>query len=73
MSIPKVPLLPLSCQYLSRDAVFVLDIGWTLLLYITVHAPRDFFTDILGKKCIANKRRLLRRLVVLDNIQKIYI
>ena len=49
MEIPNVQLLPLSCQYLSREFVFILDVGWALLLFISVHAPPSFFHEILGK------------------------
>jgi len=46
--MPCVTLLPLSFQYISKDAIFILDVGWTLLLYITVHSPKWFLNDILG-------------------------
>lgn len=45
-------LIPLSAQYLSRNQVFLMDIGWTLYLYIGVHAPQSFFHDVLGKQNI---------------------
>ena len=47
--MPCVTLLPLSCQYISKDAIFILDVGWALLLYITVHSPKWFLNDVLGK------------------------
>ena len=47
--MPCVTLLPLSCQYISKDAIFILDVGWALLLYITVHSPKWFLNDVLGR------------------------
>ena len=48
--MPCVTLLPLSCQYISKDAIFILDVGWAILLYITVHSPKWFLNDVLGKE-----------------------
>ena len=66
--MPCVTLLPLSCQYISKDAIFILDVGWALLLYITVHSPKWFLNDVLGKDSllvnISNKKKIFRHRIV---------
>ena len=56
--MPCVTLLPLSCQYISKDAIFILDVGWALLLYITVHSPKWFLNDVLGNDSLFVSHKL---------------
>ena len=52
LEVPQIDLLPLSAQYLSKNQVFLMDIGWTLYLYLSVHAPQTFIQDVLGESNI---------------------
>ena len=47
--MPQIDVLPLSAQYLSKNQVFLMDIGWTLYLYLSVHCPQSFTQEVLGK------------------------
>lgn len=46
---PAVDSLPLTAEILNKEGVFLMDCGWKLLLFISVHAPQEFFGDVIGK------------------------
>jgi len=46
---PEVDSLPLTAEILNKECVFLMDCGWKLLLFISVHAPQEFFRDVIGK------------------------
>ena len=46
---PEVDSLPLTAEILNKEGVFLMDCGWKLLLFISVHAPQEFFGDVIGK------------------------
>jgi len=45
---PEVDSLPLTAEILNKEGVFLMDCGWKLLLFISVHAPQEFFGDVIG-------------------------
>ena len=56
--VPESPIvrsLPLTAESTGKGQVFLMDCGWKLLLFISVHAPQEFFRDVLGKKTVKNK------------------
>ena len=49
---PIVRSLPLTAESIGKGQVFLMDCGWKLLLFISVHAPQEFFRDVLGKRTL---------------------